>query len=539
MWRKYLLIYTSILVLAVVVGRPGHSMSAFYGKDIAKETEALEPAVEKAPFEEVEKDVGLDIREEMGAIVGSEQKEDSLFMGEGDKEDEKIDLEQDSPEYLKSRSDLFIDPKLRLGAKPLRLTLEDCIRIALMNNNKIQATEYGIDAAEAQLQEADARFYPVFEYEWLSAPVPKNLSRALGSFFRGDMCWWNKFSMRMGVPLYAFGKLVLAQELAKGGIAAEREKRKKEKLSTVTQVRQLYYGVLLAQELGQLLVNAHNKLSKAVEKDEDGGRSPVERIRGKVFLIELENRLAEVRDKEILALEGLRVQLGLSPDVAVMVYSDKLRPVRTELRDFENYLEMALESRPDAKLVEIGVEARRQQYSLEKRKILPNIGVGAYLDIGRTVGKVVGVTTTDDWSDPMVFSRAGIGMRFDGKFDLHGHVARVNKAQSEYYKASLEHYMAKDGIGLEVRKAYIDAKTALDDVLRADKAQTFARQLTFLTQSNYEIGVGEEQEYFDALELVLMTRGKYYEAVFNYNIALAVLDEKTGIIPTADAGQGG
>lgn len=522
---KFRTIFAILLfvVLACFMAGHGHSMSYFVREEIIDQDAKTGDAVK------VEGDESAKMVEAAAADVKEmKEDEDTIFMGG---EEEEIELEEDSPAYLAAKRKLFVEPASRLGAKPLKLTLEDCIRIALVNNNRIQATEYGIDSAQARYSEASARFYPIFEYEWLSAPVPKNLSHAVKTFFKGEWAWWNKIRVAMGVPIYAFGKMSIIKDLARGGITAAREERKRERLSTVTQVRQLYYGVLLAEELGRLIVKAHNKLSSEVEKKEKDGRSPVDRIKGKVFLVELEKRLAEARDKEMLALEGLRVQLGLNPDVAVMVYSEKLRPLRTELRPLEAYMETALSHRPDVKLVEVGLESRRKQYQLEKRRFFPDVGVGAYVEVGRTIGEVVGITTTDDWSDPLEFSRAGIGMRVEGKFDVHGQAARVKKARSDYYKASLEHYMAKDGITLEVRKVYMEALTGLDNVRRADKAQKYSRQLMFLTQSNYELGVGEEDEYIDALQLVLLSRGQYFEAVFNYNVALAILDEKAGIIP--------
>lgn len=520
---RYLCVILLCISLAFFLWGRDSFAQGWIGKWTEEKMQENTPSSVKIPFEDEAKSITRDYKETADIIFMGDDKSTGI-------EGEDV-LEEDSPEYKKTRDLLFVDPAERLGNKPLKLTLEDCIRIALVNNNKIQSTEYGIDAAEAKLMEASATFWPIFEYEWLSAPIPQDVSHAVKTFFEGEMAWWNKVRVAMGIPVYSFGKITTAQDLARGGIAKAKEDRKKERLSTVTQVRQLYYGILLAEELGRLLTNAHNKLSKKLGEKNDG-KSPVKKIKAKVFLVELENRLAEARDKEILALEGLRVQMGLSPDVSVMVYSDNLRPIKAELRSFEDYLETALEQRPDVKMVEIGVETRRRMYTLEKRKFLPDIGVGAYLELGRTTGRVTGITTTDDFSDPFQFSRAGVGMRIEGKFDVHGQISRVKKARSDYYQASLEHYMAKDAIGLELKKAYMEAKTSLDDVQRAEKAEQLAHQLTFLTQSNYDIGVGEEDEYYDALQMFLLTKGKYYEAIFNYNVALAILDEKAGIIPS-------
>jgi outer membrane protein TolC len=494
------------------------------GKEIAPDTLAEDDLIE-------DEELMGDGKKE---AAGSDEEEDTIFMGN---EEEEFEIEDDSPAYLATRRKIFIEPSHRLGAKPLRLTLEDCIRIAMVNNNKVQAQEYGIDAAKAKHMEADARYWPIFEYEWMSAPIPQNVGNAVGNFFTGNIAWWNKFRVIMAMPVYAFGKLSIVKDLAAGGISAAREYKKKERISTVTQVRKLYWGVILAEELGRLVTRAHDKLTDAIDKNHKEGRAPVDKIKAKVFLVDLEKRLAETRDKELLALDALRVQMGLNPDVAVMVYGRKLRPIRTKLRPFDEYKRIALESRPDVKLVEIGLETRRKQYTLEKRNFLPGIGVGAYFDVARADRTIVGLTTTDNFSNPFNYTRAGVGMQMKGKFDVHGQAARVKKAKSEYYKASLEHYMAKDGIVLQVKKAYMDAVRAFDNVIRAEKSQKLARQLMFLTQSNHEMGIGEEEEYIDSLELVLLTRGRYFESVFNYNFSLALLDEKAGIVPIVEEGR--
>jgi outer membrane protein TolC len=91
--------------------------------------------------------------------------------------------------------------------------------------------------------------------------------------------------------------------------------------------------------------------------------------------------------------------------------------------------------------------------------------------------------------------------------------------------------IAKEGVKFEIKDAFLRAKVAQGNLQRARNAEKTARQILFLAQSNYDIGVGEQRELVDALQLVLLTRGRYFEAVFDYNIALAQLDEKIGVIP--------
>ncbi|MBI2974290.1 MAG: TolC family protein, partial [Deltaproteobacteria bacterium] len=407
---------------------------------------------------------------------------------------EEDDLLENNPQL----DEILAEPVDLMPAAPLRMTLEDCIKIALEHNAKLQATGYAVDAARAQFREASAVGWPIVDYEYRSAPIPHDVSNAMDSFFSGDMAWWNKLKVGVGVPIYTFGKLSLAKEMAKSGIAASETQAFQERNSLVSKVRQLYYGVLLAEEVGRLVKEAYKRLDEEIKKrehdddaagteeNEDDSYSPIENLKMKVFLFDLEKRLAEARQKEAIALEGLRVQMGLSSGTVFTVYSRKLRPVKTDLNLFDDYMQVALKNRPDVKLLSTGLEVKKNQYLLEKRKFFPDLGAGAFFEIGRTATAVQGVTATDDFNDPFNFTRAGIGVQLSGRFDFHGGNARIDKARSEYYKLNLEQMIAKEAVKLDVKDAYLKAKTAQANLGRARKAEKTARQLLFLTQSNYD-----------------------------------------------------
>jgi len=60
------------------------------------------------------------------------------------------------------------------------------------------------------------------------------------------------------------------------------------------------------------------------------------------------------------------------------------------------------------------------------------------------------------------------------------------------------------------------------------RAMKLARQFVFLTKTNIDIGVGDKKDYSDALQAYLVSRGRYLESVYNYNIAVAVLEQRSG-----------
>ena len=79
-----------------------------------------------------------------------------------------------------------------------------------------------------------------------------------------------------------------------------------------------------------------------------------------------------------------------------------------------------------------------------------------------------------------------------------------------------------------MKESFGEVRRLKEGVAMAEQKQKMARQMMFLSKSNLEVGVGEEQEYTDALQLVLASRGEYLKTVFDYNTALAKFEEKIG-----------
>ncbi len=437
---------------------------------------------------------------------------------------EDLDFEEDVDATTEVEEDV--------NAEFVMLSLEESIKLALTNNSKIQAGAYGIDAAEWKRSEANARFWPVMEYEYAIAPVPRNVDNAFDEFFSGNLSVFNRLKIGVGVPIYSFGKLSLVQRLADKGIEKAKQELVKERCEITFQVKKLYYGALLANEILRIMDKAYERLDKEIfEREEAHDTSPIDILKMKLFRSELEDRREETRHKEELAKEALRTQVGLAPNVNFVLKDKKLREVNDSLKDLTYYIEKAFNNRPDVKLLEAGVGAKKDLYDLETKKYLPDLGLGGYFEVGRTTSDIEGLVATDDFNDPFHFTRAGVGFRLSGKFDFHGSQARIKSSRSDYFKANLEGMMAREGIRLDVKKTYLDTKEAVNYLERMIKAQKLSRQLLFFTQSNYEIGIGEQAEYVDAVKSVLINRGKYLEAIYRYNVSFAELDNKIGKRP--------
>lgn len=416
-------------------------------------------------------------------------------------------------------------------ARP-KFKLEDCIKLALERNQRLKAAAFDIDAAKGQLAEASANFWPVVEYKYIISPVPTDVDNAFNDFFEGNVTLFNSIHVGVGVPVSSFGQLATARKMARGGVEAARHNKAKASETVVFQVKQLYFGSLFAEETIDLLVDAIGKINNKIKEEEskeEKEMDPYDILQLKGFNLDLERRLDEAKANRDLAHDGLRIQMGLEGVSEFELAEDDLAPVRVALGKEEDYVDETLKELPDMKLLNVGVETKRLQHKLEQLKLLPQAGVGFFVDVGRTTGTVQNVVDTGAYNDPFNYTRAGIGLQLKGTIDLHGAVGRIKKARAEYQKAAYDSMIARRGLKLDVRKAYLTAKRAKGDLTRAEKARSVAQQMVFLTKMNLETGVGEQQKYGDSLKYLLLSRGLYYKAVFDYNVAVSDLEQRVGM----------
>jgi len=415
----------------------------------------------------------------------------------------------------------------------LVLSLEKSLERALENYPKLRGASAGIDAAKFQREEANALFWPKLEYKYRAAPVPSDVSNALGSFFDGNITMFNSFHTNVIIPLTTFGQLKIAQDLADGGIEAAKYYKQKEELNLVYEVKRLYFGLQYAHEVIRLIQDAAKKVNDKIESEEEKDTpdiAPTDLIRLKLFKVELEKRLLEAIENQALATDGFRFYLQLPDEQVFQLSTRNLNPTSARLEAFESYIERAaLQTEPDAKLLAIGVETKKRQLKLEKYKRLPKAGIGLFYEVGGTTSTVTGVANTDDYSNPFNYQRGGVGFQLSGDIDFHASNAKIQKAKAEMLKASFDQMEAKKGLEIRAKKAFLFAKRSKENYLAADKAKSLARQAVFLEKSNQDIGVGDQDKYAEVLQTLLLKRGEYLKSVYDYNLALADLERTVAV----------
>lgn len=412
--------------------------------------------------------------------------------------------------------------------KKFIFSLEDAIRMGLLNNKEVRAKDFDIEAAKWQLNQAKARGIPVFEYQLDLGPAPTRADDAIDSIFSGDVTLATRVRLNLGVPVYSFGKLNIAQNLAREGIRAEELRKLDKENEIVVKIKKLYSGILLAKDLLVVLKDAEKSLREEIERKEAANppTDPIKLTKLKLLQFELLKKLWDAEKRSELAWEGLRITLGLSRNYEFNLKDQHLEPVKFQEKEFQEYLTQSRINYPQERLLNIGIRAKEGAYRLQKRSLAPDIGVGGFFEYGVTASDVSGVTATDDFNNPFNFTRAAFGVRIKGDLNIKSYRAKLKKAQAEYYSAAMKKSIAKEGLELDLRKDFLSLQQVKKEMRESERGLALARQLVFLTKSNLDVGVGDTDEYGDALKQFLIMKGRYLQSVFNFNSSVAELEAK-------------
>jgi len=130
--------------------------------------------------------------------------------------------------------------------------------------------------------------------------------------------------------------------------------------------------------------------------------------------------------------------------------------------------------------------------------------------------------------DNFNFGAAGpvLGLRWN--FDINGTAAKVARSEAELMKLQTQKKTAENSFPVEVKEAYLNVKETQERVKITEEGRKAGRTLVALSSANFELGIGEPQDIFLGLGNYTRAANDYYEAVRDYNIALAKLSLVVG-----------
>ncbi|WP_298266503.1 TolC family protein [Geobacter sp.] len=419
------------------------------------------------------------------------------------------------------------------------LDLNDCIRNALTVAPELGESQADIDLAASKLAEAKAHRYPQVDFLGLIGPVPQargNQVSSPDSINQTDrLTWFTRGDATLVQPLYTFGKISESMKAASHGIEVDRAKKEQRRNEVTLQVKEYYYGLLLARELKEVVLEVQEDLDKARKKAReylDKGSPNVDDLdiyKLDAFSGEVAKYLEEARKGEELALAALRTRIGLPPDAPFDIATGRLTPDETVTAPLPTYLDASRTQRPEYRQVREGLLARQALVEAAKAAYWPDFFLGGYLSAAYAEKR-------DRVSNPWVpdqfnhlWGGVALGLKWKLDFGITG--AKVAAEQARYDRLLSTRTYAETNIPLQIRKAYLELQEAEKSITATRDAYTNAKKWVVAALANFDFGIGPAKEIFDGLENYAKMRGDYFRSIYNQKMSRANLDYAIGASP--------
>ncbi|GIW45653.1 MAG: RND transporter [Candidatus Binatia bacterium] len=418
------------------------------------------------------------------------------------------------------------------------LSLSDCIRSALASDPDLQAASAEIAAAQARLAQAELGRLGEAEYRQILGFVPEAKGDILdppkqnrNAVFR-NLGPFTQLEVMFHFPLWTFGKLRAALDAAQQGLAAQHAAGEVKRAEIVLNVKRLYYGVLLADQLARVLADMRDNMDKAIRKVQERlakgstAVTEIDLLKLQAGRAKLARGYAEVDASATLARKALARAIGGDVSSEVELAERRLEPVALELEPVGSYVEEARRSRPEAAQISHGLAAQAAKVEMQRAELFPTLflstGFQYALAPNRTTQRNPFAAEDFNYSRPV----GVLGIRWE--LDVWRKQAKVAEAEADLAKLQAQHRSAMTGLELEVHRAYAQVVQTREAVSAATDGRKAGRALLVATVSNFDLGIGEAEELFKGLGTYTEASTDYFRAVHDFNVAVAELSRAVG-----------
>ncbi len=426
-----------------------------------------------------------------------------------------------------------------LAAAPARAaepyTLDQCAAYAGANSHEVRETALGAAGYRANAAEARAARTPKLSLLTFAAPAYKVTGDALE--YDSDYSVWGLYyhaKLEAQMPLYTWGKIDSYISAAEHGEKVAKSETAQKRGEVVYDVKKYYNGLLLARRLKRTVQDALDVLNSAIEKADKlyeegtGEVKETDRQTLKVYLAEAEKNL-HLADKSIaMARLALMQKMGMPENADFDIADKQLKPDQGELAPAEDYVRKAFENRPEWSMVHNGIKARQLLVDAEQADRYPVIFLAGQVEYNDTS---VRQRQASPWAyDP--YNNFTGGVAVGAKFDFAPGTlsARTASLQAEVDKLREKEKFAREGIELQVKNAWQNAKEAKDNIDSARSGLDAAQRWVIGAGLVYGIGTGEAKDALEGLAARAKSEKDYYQAIYDYNMARADLAKACGLV---------
>ncbi len=405
-----------------------------------------------------------------------------------------------------------------------KLTLLECVDLALKNQSAIKAAQWNVNAGYGRETQAASPYFPQ-----VSASTGYSESRSLGGAFGENTTKGYTTTLSVNQLLYDFGKTGNALDAARWGTRSSQQDLERIVQEAILNVKQAYFALLQANKLvlveQKTVEQTESHLKQAQAFFRAGSKPRFDVTRAEVDVNNARLGLINANNSVRIKTIALNNAMGADPRQAIEI--DDTFPPPREMPSLEKAQDDALKNRPELSKADADIEAARVRVRAEESNYLPTLSAnGAYnwangtQDLGSFNGAPLVGDIQNSWN-------AGVQLSvplFQGGLTR----GRVNEARANLLALEMQRDALRQSILLEVNQSYADMEGSQARIEVMDSSLQKARESLELAQGRYEAGIGPYIEVTDAQLSAVQAETEYVQAQYDYQLSVARLLKAMG-----------
>jgi outer membrane protein TolC len=389
----------------------------------------------------------------------------------------------------------------------IRLSIEDCRRMALENSNDIRISSLKTDRAASDRQAAKTAFFPKIAGSATYAYLFENID--MGMEMEMSMKGVYMAGITLQQPVYAGGQIVNGNKMARTGVTISEENERLTRINTLVEVEQAYWMYVSVAEKVKLLtqytvlldslyqrVNNLHELQMATAQD-------LQKVRTRQSNIAYERQRAE-SGRELTRMSLCHL-IGLDLD-APLIATDTLIVAQNQTKG----LPPDIANRPEYRMLQMQVEIKNLEIKNTRADFLPTIGISAGYQY---MGGMKFAGSSLNMKIPMVMASISIPI-----FHFGEGRKKIRSARLAHEISTTELNKNRTLMDIEARQAQQAYERAYLLINTAEEGLKEAEQNLSLTQNNYEMEMATIFDLMEAQTQWQEAQSNDIEARTNYKI---------------------
>ena len=408
----------------------------------------------------------------------------------------------------------------KTGAGAEEWDLKRCLELGLKQNPKIIAAERAVQGAKARVVQFQSDYYPDLALETEYSRYNATLTSSSTSNTASEKNSQSIFFLGLTQNIYDFGRREYRVQASQEDLKAYGWDLKDIRLSVLDEIRQGYYGVLLADRVEKVrekeLERTQLFLRQATGFYQVGLKPRIDVTQAELQLIQAQKALLKAKNDFSVSRVNLQKSLGLDYSPNYTLKDDlEVDQVQWNLEDLRKE---ALAAQPTLNRLRTLVHYWEAQVKAAERDFWPKLAGTA--QFGRSSTEIPTVDYTESWNVGVQLT-VPLFSGFESRAKLDEFRAALSQAKANARNQELQ-------ILSTLESGYLNLMLAGKQIEVAQEALRTARENLDLAQGRYQAGVGTMLEVTDARVSWIQSENDYIQAFYDYRIARYSLERTLG-----------